>query len=514
MHLTYLGHAGFILDDGKTRVLLDPWFFPAFLQSWFPYPDNRFMLPSVLEGKFDFLYISHRHQDHFDAKLLNQLNKSVAVLCPQYRSRAVGKRLASMGFTNLIPLCHKQSKQLTESLKVTMLLDTSHKEDSGLLFEANGFRFLALNDCNTSLTELPTQVDLLSAQYSGAMWYPNCYDYPAHVMKDKVAQVRSNLMDTLIRKCRATQTKAYIPSAGPACFLDPVLMQFNDRQSTIFPHWEDVWDKFAAACRETAVIPMEPGDSIDLPAMSVSHSLKIKSDDLLAYSDLRKEEWQEFYVDDEPRITADDIRDYFGRLQRRNEHLTKDIHKYIRVSAADQSWGINLGKMAEDFVIEGEDPYSPEYELKTPPRVLRAVLDGRVGWEEALLSMRLWLRRMPDVFDSRFMGLLRYGNEPIQTLQAVREAEGLETIEKNGIRLQRFCPHAGEDLRNAIICGHVIECPRHHWKWDSRTGQCIDGGSLPLRVERIFGTSYSEEGPIDSRVIDARVPGEKPRPAR
>src|SRR5260370_31101165 len=133
MRLTYLGHAGFVFGDGKTRVLLDPWFFPAFLHSWFPHPDNRFMLPSVLQGKFDFVYISHRHEDHFDEKLLNQLDRSVAVLCPQYRSRGVGKRLASMGFKNLIPLSHKQSKQVTDSLRVTMLLDTSHKEDSGLL---------------------------------------------------------------------------------------------------------------------------------------------------------------------------------------------------------------------------------------------------------------------------------------------------------------------------------------------------------------------------------------------
>src|SRR5439155_1057278 len=105
----------------------------------------------------------------------------------------------------------------------------------------------------------------------------------------------------------------------------------------------------------------------------------------------------------------------------------------------------------------------------------RAVLDGRVGWEEALLSMRVNLHRDPDQFDSRLMGLLRYGNEPVQTLQMSREINCAETIERDGVRMQRFCPHAGEDLKHATVCNGVIECPRHHWKWDAQTGECLEG---------------------------------------
>jgi UDP-MurNAc hydroxylase len=51
--------------------------------------------------------------------------------------------------------------------------------------------------------------------------------------------------------------------------------------------------------------------------------------------------------------------------------------------------------------------------------------------------------------------------------------------------MQRFCPHAGEDLTYATIYDDVIECPRHHWKWDARTGECLDGGTIPLRVAQL-----------------------------
>jgi UDP-MurNAc hydroxylase len=483
MRLTYLGHAGFIVDALGKKILMDPWFYPAFLESWFPFPDNRFLLSSVLEQKVDFLYVSHLHEDHFDHKVLSQIDKSTAVLCPQYRSRGVGKKLAALGFKNLIPLGHRQSRQIADGITATMFLDTSHKEDSGLLLEIGGFRFLDLNDCNTSLSELPGDIDLLSAQYSGAMWYPNCYDYSPEVMLQKVDRVRADLMDTLVRKCRQTQAKAYIPSAGPACFLDPALMHFNDRDATIFPIWRDVAGQFEAACPDVSVLELRPDDSVSLPTMSVTRGAGPReSTNLAAYSAARRDEWAEFYHGDDPEISGEDIKAYFGRLQKRNEHLVKDLQKYIRVTADDRSWGVRLGVMAEDFVIEGEDPYSPEYILITPPRVLRAILDGETGWEEALLSMRVHLRRTPDVFDSRFMGLLRYGNEPVQTMRMAREGDHFEMIEVGKFRLQRFCPHAGEDLTNAIICDHVIECPRHHWRWDAKTGDCIEGGSLRIRI--------------------------------
>lgn len=486
----YLGHAGFILEAGEVRILMDPWFFPAFLQSWFPYPDNRFLLDTVTGGRFEYLYISHLHEDHFDRRLLAQLDGSVKVLCPNYRSKGVGKRLARLGFRNLIPLSHKQSVELAGGVRATMFLDTSHKEDSGLLLEYDGFRFLDLNDCNTSLSELPEDIDLLAAQYSGAMWYPNCYEYGPEAMAQKVAQVRADLMKSLIRKCEVTRAKTYLPCAGPACFLDPALAEFNDHDVTIFPLWEDVAAEFAEAVPGLPAIRLWPGEGLELPGLTkIALPVEQPAGNLDDYSARRMAEWGEFYRGEEPVIPSDDIRAYFDGLQRRNDHLAKDINKYIRVSVSSKSWGVRLGAMAEDFVIEGEDPYPPEYELITSARVLRAVLDGETGWEEALLSMRVRLRRVPDVFDSRFMGLLRYGNEPVQTLQITKESECAEMIERDGLVMQRFCPHAGEDLHHAIIRNGVIECPRHHWKWDAATGKCLEGGALNLRVSPALSKS-------------------------
>lgn len=484
--VTYLGHAGFLVESAGTTVLMDPWFHSAFLHSWFPYPDNSAIQPILAGRTFDYLYISHTHEDHFDTRFLETLDRSVTILAPNYRSRSMQKRFQALGFANILPLDHRQSHELAPGFTATMLLDTSHKEDSGLLLDMGGFRFLDLNDCNTPMSELPKDIDLLAAQFSGAMWYPNCYDYPPDVMQQKVDAVRRDLLDTLYRKIRIMQARAYIPSAGPPCFLDPALEAYNDRNTTIFPHWEDVEAAFTQACPETRVVRLRPNDRVCAGDDGLSIQCEPETpreDGLLAYRERRRADWERFYAIPDTPPTAQEVEQYFSTLQRRNKHFLRDFRKHVGLASGGSLWGIHLGKLAEDFVIEAEEPFDPEYTFVVSPRILRAIFAGETGWEEALLSMRIDLRRDPDVFDLTFMSLLRYGNEPVQTRQILREQQNTETIERDGLRMQRFCPHAGEDMAHAIICNGVVECPRHHWKWDVHTGECIEGGTLKLRVE-------------------------------
>src|SRR5262245_40202581 len=126
--IEYLGHAGFVVHHRSRKVLIDPWFYPAFLASWFPFPDNRFLLARVTGGRFDYLYIPHPHEDHFDRRLRGALGKDVTVLCPAFRSRSLARKLRALGFEKVVPLGHRQSLDLAPGLQATVLLDTSHKE--------------------------------------------------------------------------------------------------------------------------------------------------------------------------------------------------------------------------------------------------------------------------------------------------------------------------------------------------------------------------------------------------
>lgn len=43
------------------------------------------------------------------------------------------------------------------------------------------------------------------------------------------------------------------------------------------------------------------------------------------------------------------------------------------------------------------------------------------------------------------------------------------------------CKHQNWDLSTGTLQGDVIECPRHNWQYNIRTGECLNKDSLRLR---------------------------------
>src|SRR5581483_10337000 len=110
MKLEYIGHASFIVKiNGVNRILIDPWFHSAFLGSWFPYPDNRHLENYVLNQDFEYLYISHTHEDHFDVEFLKKFKRKIKILCPDYRSGALKRKFNELGYDDFIMIGHRET---------------------------------------------------------------------------------------------------------------------------------------------------------------------------------------------------------------------------------------------------------------------------------------------------------------------------------------------------------------------------------------------------------------------
>ena len=43
--------------------------------------------------------------------------------------------------------------------------------------------------------------------------------------------------------------------------------------------------------------------------------------------------------------------------------------------------------------------------------------------------------------------------------------------------IENFCPHKGAPLADGQLCGQVIECDWHGWRFDVSTGQCLNNAS-------------------------------------
>lgn len=462
MKITHLGHAGFAVTHHQTRLLIDPWFNPAFLYSWFPWPANQHMQEEIREcGEYiDVIYISHHHEDHFDREWLKTRSRDTDIVIANFRSRYLKKELEKLGFERIWVLDHGEELLLYPHMKLTMLMDKSHKEDSALLVEADGVRFLDSNDCELAASDWPEDIDILAAQFSGAFWYPSCYNYPDDVKTAKGMVVQDANLERLFQRVRATGAKAYIPSAGPAIFLDPALTHHNACPS--FPHWDEVEERFVAEFPEVEIIQSLEGGLYPTE-----------------YQREQKSQWEKYQELDDTPVTHQEIANHFARLCKMNKAYLGDWRKDVFVGDCDATGSlIRLGLVAPEL----EECPEPEYWMFVPNQVLRAVIDGKTGWEEALHSMRIALGRDPDVYDAKLMTLLQYGQRPARTVSIVRNNENSEMIVKNDWEFQRWCPHAREDLNFAIVEDGILVCPRHEWCWDLRTGNCVSGQRIPIRT--------------------------------
>ncbi|HEX8145127.1 MAG TPA: Rieske (2Fe-2S) protein [Pyrinomonadaceae bacterium] len=40
--------------------------------------------------------------------------------------------------------------------------------------------------------------------------------------------------------------------------------------------------------------------------------------------------------------------------------------------------------------------------------------------------------------------------------------------------IENFCPHKGAPLADGHLCGHIVACDWHGWRFDLRSGSCIN----------------------------------------
>lgn len=468
--ITHLGHAGFSVQGAHGGLVMDPWFNPALLESWFPWPDNRHMLHDAWAN---WVYVSHHHEDHFDAEYLRgrlKLHPDTQLIVPRFRSRRMERLWKAVGAKprQMHVLGHGDQLEIGPGVIVTMLLDRSHKEDSALLLDHCGYRFLNMNDCELAASDIP-QADALASQFSGAFWYPQCYTYERLDYLVKAAQVRKNNIERLYRKMEVSQAETYYPSAGPAAFLDTGLRHYNSGESHgyIFPEWRDVEGPFLKKFPRARI-----GDH--LPIVESVH----------VYADRRQDEWEKFKDRDSAPATPAEMQAHFDTLMFSNKALLRDYQKDVRFHVYNNDWSVRVGVIGYEL----EDSFDPEYFVMMPRRVMRAVINGDATWETALSSMRCTLHRYPDQYDFTLMSLLSFGDEPAVTreIARARRSAQAEMIERNGYQFQRWCPHAGEDLSGASIdVSGRITCPRHGWCWSLETGECLNQDKrVTLRTRR------------------------------
>jgi UDP-MurNAc hydroxylase len=488
MKIEFYGHNCFVIDTGTATILTDPWFYPAFY-TWYPFPINRRLETELLsnQSRFDYLYVSHPHFDHFDAEFLSKLRKDVKVLCPDFIDKTMQREFRRLGFENLI---EEPAGELGGGLRFKILLDeTSFKEDSALLLEQKTERgavtFFNLNDCHIDHDRLPRGVTYLAAQFSGAIYYPHAYDFPEEVKARKVKEHRQLTVKRSFELVDYVKPSYFIPSAGPVRFLDPTLAEMNDPARSIFYDFDVVRADYEAMT-DVPLLDMQPGDRF-ADGRLVSGS-RDEDRDLALWSGRLEHEWSWFDRDSQS-FELSDLSAHFETIRRDNPEFVAAFPRRFRLDIAgasgQASYLVALEPSSQPALrtFDRSSGPPPNYRITLPPQLIRKILYHGWTWSDAFASFKAKLHRDEDFYDTQLFQLLFWGPQP-KVLRRIFDKLYADTqmIERNGFRFQRFCPHSGQDLTIASIKGTVLTCPRHGWQWDLKTGACVRGGRIPIKV--------------------------------
>lgn len=500
----FLGHAGFLLEFGGRKLLCDPWMSEtgAFLHSWHQFPPNGCIDRQKLYDA-DYLYVSHPHEDHFDREFLASFPKErVVVLIADFITDSFANEFTKLGFRNVVKLRDWQRYSLAQDFTVELVRDQSlYKLDSALIADVAGQTVVDQNDCHLTdaalnrIRERP--VALYLGQFSGAMWFPAAYDYSPPRRAEIAAGIRSRLLQRFIRTANILNAGNIVHCAGPPCFLEDDLFHLNVGNDTIFPDQADVLDDLVEGL-EGSVHLVHPGD---LVAIRPDGSVDISSPNPFDFS--RKSEALVEYQKERLRCLSTfnralsparpsllrDFADHLNVLVSASPSLAGTVCAVVRFNLIGQNGGVvRLDGRSGAVVSIGETP-AANYTFSLPARLAQLVADGELHWEELLLSMRVSLSRDPDEYNWPLFAILRYGYEPalLNQIEMTAEDQLRETIRVrdsvNTYRIQKYCPHAGEDLSGVEVRDGQLVCPRHGWTFDlTNGGQCVSGGNLPLKT--------------------------------
>lgn len=512
--ITALGHAGLRIDAPGVRLLADPWLsmFGAFLGSWFPFPDNSH-LRSMTED-IDLVVVSHEHLDHLDLDLMNDLPADVPIVVPRYPSTILERRLAAAGRRHVVSLDAWERYSLGGSDWLTVIPEQcpmSH--DAAVLFHVGGKSILHSNDARLSLGQLHRAavecggtLDVMYVQMSGASWHPLCYDYEDSEIQRIVTRKRIGKFTATSRLARQVQPGLILPYAGPPCFLDEQLFEFNPRLHgpDIFPDQEEAVAWLRERLPDQASDYQLPGDILDLADNRVHRdphwsdfSLSASASDRRAYLEdyarRRAPYLRDVWLQNPPADDglAERFKTHFEELGELSEYFLARIGFTVRFEVLGPGggvWDVHLGPERVRVDLDGgQGPAN--YLLRLDSRWLASVVDGRTRWEELLLSLRFTARREPDRYNDYFVGLLKHADR--SALRALEEYESsrdsaatFEVVHEGGTRrISRFCPHAGEDLSmTAMVEGGVIRCLGHNYEFDLSTGECLNAHCEPIAV--------------------------------
>lgn len=515
MQVTSVGHAGFLIRTRAGSILCDPWVNPAYFASWFPFPDNSGLHWDAL-GDCDYLYVSHLHKDHFDARLLrDHVNKDAVVLLPDFPVPDLRNALQELGFWRFFETSDSVKHRLDGpqgGLEVMIIALRAPADgpigDSALVVSDGRTTVFNMNDARpVDLEMLGTEfghIDVHLLQYSGAIWYPMVYDMPARAKESFGTQKRQRQMDRARQYIAQVDATWVVPSAGPPCFLDPELRHLNDDHgdpANIFPDQMVFLDQMRRHGHDRGLLMM-PGSVADFAGKqlnSLQHPLPL--DEVEAIFTTGKATYIADYAERMAPVLAaerrswatatgepllEPIRALFEPIMLQSDEICDGIGYPVELVIGPETVILDFPKRTVRERITHE---KVRYGFEIAPELVRTVLrDREPDWVNTIfLSTRFRAWRVGGYNEYLYTFFKCLTDERIAYADGwfAESHDDSASITLDGWEIQRRCPHLKADLSKfGVVEGNTLTCNLHGWQWRLEDGRCLTTRGHQLRSRR------------------------------
>jgi UDP-MurNAc hydroxylase len=515
MEITYLGHAGLLIRTKGVSILCDPWFNPAYLYSWFPFPSNDHIDKELIANP-DYLFVSHLHKDHFDNKFLaSVVNKKSQVIVPDYPTTQYKQAFDELGFKNFIHAENFKPIELEKNVNIVLNALTNPTDgplgDCVLIVSDDENVVINQNDAH------PIELDSLKAfgpfdahflQYSGAIWYPVVYEMRQKEKQRSLLNKRRNQLERAYNYAVNLGSKHIFPSAGPPCFLDPKLFDLNDFGDpfNIFYDATVFIDFFKAKNKsnDQFIHLIYPGSEIKLSKHGCELSHQNIDDGFLAYSDkasyLKRYQQEKLPIIEQFNTEAvklrpnlfQEIKQWFEPLMQQANFICQGINGRILLEDKDNK--IILDFLTKEVVQDEQRPCKYRFYFQDG-MLAYCVTQHLTDWvNELFLSLRFSAQR-DDLYNEYVYSFFKsLDDEKIKYVESfyANKPPIKELIGCKEYLIQRHCPHMRADLlKFAEIKNNVLTCKMHGWQFEIDSGRCLTSDD-----RKLFSVKKSSETEI------------------
>lgn len=224
-----IGHASALLRiDGKLMLFDPAWDYQPFSGYWKLAPEQ--INCTKILPKIDACIVSHIHDDHYDPRILKQLECPVYIMGDRPEFEAKMTEMCKQVFA----IKKKDAYEIFPGIRVTFLPSSFNPVDSSCFVFSDSYSFYHGNDNFVSIDDLREvrnqihRMDVACIPYAYLNWYPECMeDYSQEKKRSETDRLIKQMADFGIELTRILNPKCTIPAGANLYYCDDINSPMN-----------------------------------------------------------------------------------------------------------------------------------------------------------------------------------------------------------------------------------------------------------------------------------------------